>query len=65
MLFSDYNFESVNEGGEIWDDLEDGEIINLSNIRSKRACNLCSNDDEIWKTRVRNHCDDWIYDASP
>ena len=38
MLFLDYNFELANEGDEIWDDLEDGGIINLSNIRSKRAC---------------------------
>ena len=41
MLFLDYNFELANEGDEIWDDLEDGEIINLSNIRSKRFGCAC------------------------
>ena len=38
MLFLDYNLELINEGDETWDELEDGEIINLSNIRSKRDC---------------------------
>ena len=41
MLFLDYNFELVNQDDERWDDLEDGEIINLSNIRIKRECAMC------------------------
>ena len=48
MLFLDYNFELVNEDDERWDDLEDGEIINLGNIRRKRynPCVSCRYTDE-------------------